>query len=219
MIIKSDHIPRATLERMAVYLEVLNSLSRDGVTLISSEELGTFCNTNGAQVRKDLAYFGEFGVRGLGYYVEELSTAIASSLGINREWRAVLIGMSNMARSLLMHREMRMHTYRIVGVFDIDPAKVGEEIAGLKVQNIADLKNLASSLRPEIGIITSRPDHVQYIVNQLINAGVRGILNFTPTRVPVPEGVFMEYVDYLHHLYALSFNLSTAEQQGSSGSV
>ena len=209
MIIKSDHIPRATLERMAVYLEVLNSLSRDGVTLISSEELGTFCNTNGAQVRKDLAYFGEFGVRGLGYYVEELSTAIASSLGINREWRAVLIGMSNMARSLLMHREMRMHTYRIVGLFDIDPAKEGQEVLGMKIQNIKDLKNIGAHLKPEIGIITSRPDHVQYIVNRLLDAGVRGILNFTPTRVPVPDGVYIEYVDYLHHLYALSFNLSS----------
>lgn len=209
---KSKHIPRAALERMAVYLEVLNSLSRDGVTLISSEELGTFCNTNGAQVRKDLAYFGEFGIRGLGYYVEELSHAIASSLGINREWRAVLVGMGHMARSLLLQRETRMYTYRIVGIFDIDPARVGQEVSGMKVFNIQDIKEVAAELKPEIGIITSRPDHVQYIVNRLLDVGVRGILNFTPTRVPVPEGVFVEYVDYLHHLYALSFNLSS--QQG-----
>lgn len=209
MSLKSDHIPRATLERMAVYLEVLNSLARDGVTIISSEELGTFCNTNGAQVRKDLAYFGEFGIRGLGYYVDELSTAISSSLGINREWRAVIIGMGNMARSLLMQREMRMHTYRVVGVFDVDATRIGEEVAGFTVQSLDRLKNLSDQLKPEIGIITSRPDHVQYIVNRLLDAGVRGILNFTPTRVPVPEGVFVEYVDYLHHLYALSFNLSS----------
>ncbi len=210
MPIKSNHIPRATLERMAVYLEVLNSLSRDGVTLISSEELGTFCNTNGAQVRKDLAYFGEFGVRGLGYYVDELSTEIASSLGITRDWRAVVVGVSNMARSLLLQREMRMSSYRVVGVFDIDMTKVGENLAGFTVQQLENIADLAPSLRPEIGIITSRPDHVQYIVNRLLDVGVRGFLNFTPTRVPMPEGVFMEYVDYLHHLYALSFNLSTA---------
>ena len=206
MTVKSDHIPRATLERMAVYLEVLNSLARDGVTIISSEELGTFCNTNGAQVRKDLAYFGEFGIRGVGYHVKSLIAAITSSLGVDREWRMALIGVGNLGKAILNHSEFRARGFNIVGIFDCDPFKIGEIVHGLEVHCTRDLKDMVSDLNIEIGIITTPPERAQRAAQHLMDAGITSILNFAPARIKVPERINVEYVDFFHHLYALAFN-------------
>ncbi len=206
--LKSEHIPKATIQRLAIYVQVLENLLRDGTEIISSEPLAKACNVNASQIRKDLAYFGEFGVRGVGYHVASLIPSITEVLGANREWRSVLVGVGNLGRALLNHKEFRLRGFNIVSAFDCDPFKIGEEISGLEVVCTRRLKECIAGMNVEIGIIATPPERAQRAANFIIEAGIKGILNFAPARLVVPENVCVEYVDFCHHLYALSFNLT-----------
>ena len=203
---KSKHIPRATIQRLATYVQVLENFSRDNVEVISSNPLAEACGVNGSQVRKDLAYFGEFGIRGVGYHVKSLIAAITSSLGVDREWRMALIGVGNLGKAILNHSEFRARGFNIVGIFDCDPFKIGEIVHGLEVHCTRDLKDMVSDLNIEIGIITTSQERAQRAAQHLMDAGITSILNFAPARIKVPERINVEYVDFFHHLYALAFN-------------
>ena len=205
---KSDHIPRATIERLSVYLQVLENLLREGVDVIPSGPLAEACNVNASQIRKDLTYFGEFGVRGVGYNVQALIRSIRESLGIDREWNCVLIGVGNLGKALLGHREFAHRGFNIVGAFDCDPFKIGEEYSGLEVVCTRRLKERVADLNVRIGIITTPPERAQRAANHLVDAGIKGILNYAPARIFVPDDVLVEYVDFFHHLYSLAFNIS-----------
>lgn len=207
--IKSDHIPRATIERLAVYLQVLENKLREGVEVISSGPLAEACDVNASQIRKDLTYFGEFGVRGVGYNVQALIDSIRTSLGIDREWKCVLIGVGNLGRAVLAHREFAMRGFRIVGAFDCDPFKIGEKYAGLEVFCTRRLKERMPELGAEIGILTTPPERAQRAANFLVEAGIKGILNYAQARIFVPEGIYVEYLGFSHHLYSLAFNISS----------
>ncbi|MGE4299723.1 MAG: redox-sensing transcriptional repressor Rex [Desulfovibrionaceae bacterium] len=208
---KSEHIPRATIQRLAVYVQVLENLIREGTEVISSELLAKACGVNPSQIRKDLAYFGEFGVRGLGYYVQELLTAIKRSLGVDRVWRTALIGVGNLGRALLNHKEFALRGFRIMGAFDCDPFKIGEEVSGLEVICTQQLKHRVDELGIEIGIITTPPERAQRATDHLVEAGIKGILNYAPSRIVVPPDVSVEYVDFFHHLYSLAFKLTLSQ--------
>ena len=203
---KSKHIPRATIQRLATYVQVLENCSRDNVEVISSNPLAEACGVNGSQVRKDLAYFGEFGIRGVGYHVKSLIAAITSSLGVDREWRMALIGVGNLGKAILNHGEFRSRGFNIVGIFDCDPFKIGEIVHGLEVHCTRDLKDMVTDLNIEIGIITTPPERAQRAAQHLMDAGITSILNFAPSRIKVPDRINVEYVDFFHHLYALAFN-------------
>ncbi len=208
MNIKTEHIPRATIQRLSIYLQVLENMLHDGVQVISSEPLAKACSINASQIRKDLTYFGEFGVRGVGYNVRDLITSIRESLGINRQWNCVLVGVGNLGKALLNHREFAERGFRIIGAFDCDPFKIGEEVSDLEVVCTRRMKERIASLNVDIGIITTPPERAQRAANRLVEAGVKGILNFAPARITVPEEIFVEYMDFFHHLYALAFNIS-----------
>ena len=208
---KSQHIPRATIERLSVYLEILANLKAEGTEVISSEQMAAASKSNASQIRKDLAYFGEFGVRGVGYYVKDLMQSITSSLGIDREWRAVLVGIGNMGRALLNHKAIPARGYRIVGAFDSDPNKIGTRINNFEIYDIARLPDMVHELNAEIGVIATPPDKAQTAAEYMLQAGLHGILNFASMRLTVPADVYVEYVDFLHHLYALSFKISLAK--------
>ncbi len=203
---KSKHIPRATIQRLATYVQVLENFSRDNVEVISSNPLAEACGVNGSQVRKDLAYFGEFGIRGVGYHVKSLIAAITSSLGVDREWRMALIGVGNLGKAILNHGEFRSRGFNIVGIFDCDPFKIGEIVHGLEVHCTRDLKDMVTDLNIEIGIITTPPERAQRAAQHLMDAGITSILNFVPSRIKVPDRINVEYVDFFHHLYTLAFN-------------
>ena len=202
---KSKHIPRATIQRLATYVQVLENFVRDDVEVISSNPLAEACGVNGSQVRKDLAYFGEFGIRGVGYHVKSLIAAITSSLGVDREWRMGLIGVGNLGKALLNHSEFRARGFNIVALFDCDPFKIGEIVHGLEVHCTRDIRRLTEELHIEIGIITTPPERAQRAAQHLMNAGITAILNYAPARIKVPEHVSVEYVDFFHYLYDLAF--------------
>lgn len=202
---KSKYIPRATINRLATYAQVLDAFARDGVNVVSSGPLARASGVNASQVRKDLAYFGEFGVRGVGYRVKDLAQAISHSLGVDREWRLALVGAGNLGRAMLNHREFRQQGFNILAVFDIDPFKIGEVIHGMEVRGTDDLREAAAELNLEMGIITTPPERAQQAADELMEAGILSILNFAPTRIAAPPQARIEYVDFFHHLYALAF--------------
>ena len=209
---KNVNIPRATIQRLSVYLQVLESLQHDGVEVISSEPLAKACDVNASQIRKDLTYFGEFGVRGVGYNVRNLILSIVQSLGLHKHWNCVLIGVGNLGKALLSHREFAVRGFNIVGAFDCDPFKIGEEVYGLEVFCTRRLKERVADLDVRIGIITTPPERAQRAANHLVEVGIKGILNYAPARIFVPDDIRVEYVDFFHHLYALSFSISVQEQ-------
>jgi redox-sensing transcriptional repressor len=210
---KSEHIPRATIQRLAVYIQVLEAMLRDGTTIISSEALARTCNVNPSQIRKDLAYFGEFGVRGVGYYIQDLITSIKKSLGVDRVWKTALVGVGNLGRALLNHREFRLRGFHIVGAFDCDPFKIGEIVSGLEVFCSRRLAEKVAEVGIEIGIITTPPERAQRAANYLTEAGVKGLVNFAPARINVPEDVCVEYVDFFHNLYHLAFRITLGQKE------
>lgn len=208
---KSEHIPRATIQRLAVYVQVLEDIQAEGIEVISSDTLAKSCMVNPSQIRKDLAYFGEFGVRGVGYYVQSLITSIKRSLGVDRVWRTALMGVGNLGRALLNHQDFKNRGFHIVAAFDCDPLKIGEEVGEMEILcPTLHLKEQARELEIEIGIVTTPPERVQRAVDHLVDAGIKGILSFTNSRVTVPDDVSIEYVDFFHCLYAVSFNITLA---------
>ena len=188
---------------------------QDGENVISSDGLARACGVNPSQIRKDLAYFGEFGVRGVGYYVQDLLAAIKQSLGIDRTWNAALVGVGNLGRALLRHGVFRRRGFILVGAFDCDPFKIGEEIAGLEVVCSRRLKERARELNIEIGIITTPPERAQRAANYLVEAGIRGIVNFASARIAVPDNISVEYVDFMHHFFSVAFNISLNQARNS----
>ncbi len=208
---KSAHIPKATIERLAIYIQVLERLEKDGTEVISSDPLAKACDVNASQVRKDLAYFGEFGVRGVGYNVKSLIKSISDALGISREWRVAMVGIGNMGRALLNHAEFRSKGFNIVGAFDCDPFKIGEKIYGIEVVCTKRLKEKVEELDIEMAILTTPPERAQRAVNHIVESGIKAIINFAPSRIRVPDDVHIEYVDFFHHLYTLAFKLSNKD--------
>lgn len=211
---KNEHIPRATIERMAMYIQVLEDMARDGASIVSSETLALACSVNPSQIRKDLAYFGEFGVRGVGYHVQELIASIKRSLGIDRIWKIALVGVGNLGRALLNHRDNKRRGFHILAAFDCDPFKIGETVSGLEVLSSRRLKEKVEELGIEIGFVTTPPERAQRAADYLIEAGIKGIVNFAPARINVPEDVSVEYVDFSHHLYATAFNITLQSTNG-----
>lgn len=203
---KSKHIPRATIQRLAIYVQVLEAFARDGTDVVASEPLALACGVNASQVRKDLAYFGEFGVRGVGYNVKSLILAITHSLGVDREWKIAMVGVGNLGRAILNHRDFRARGFNIVAVFDCDPFKIGEVMHGMEVHCTEDLKSMAADLGLEMGIITTPPERAQKAAQHLLDAGITSILTFAPARITAPPHAHIEYVDFFNHLYALAFN-------------
>ncbi len=206
--LKTERIPRATVQRMAIYVQVLEELIQGKQKVVSSDKLARECDVNPSQIRKDLAYFGEFGVRGVGYYTQDLLQAITHFLGVDHTWYCALVGVGNLGRALLRHEQLQERGFIIVAAFDCDPFKIGEVVAGHEIVCTRRLKEKRSELHVEIGLITTPPDRAQRAANHMVEAGFKGIINFAPTRIHVPEDVTVSYVDFTNHLISLAFDLT-----------
>ena len=168
---------------------------------------------NAAQVRKDLAYFGEFGIRGVGYYVKELFSDIKRILGLSKEWRMAVIGIGNLGSSLLSYKDFLKQNYKIVAAFDIDPPKVLGRVSEklgkpVEVLHISRIKEVAKERKIQIGLITTPASEAQAVADLLVEAKVRGILNFAPVQIMVPEGYEVKDVLFTTILDNLAYLLS-----------
>ena len=201
---------RASAGRLSLYLRCLEGWRRDGLQTASSRDLATTLGLGDAQVRKDLAYLGGLGRRGVGYRISNLIDAIRVALGLDREWRAVLVGAGNLARALLRYRGFPERGFRIVGLFDSDPRKIGLKIDGLEIFGMADLVQRAKGLNAELGIMTVPSESAQDVADMLAAAGVRGVLNFAPTVLRMPDTIAVVHVDLTIQLEQLAFQVQAA---------
>jgi redox-sensing transcriptional repressor len=201
-------IPEMTVRRLSVYARCLVELEEDGVSTISSQELAERFNLNSAQVRKDLAYFGEFGVRGIGYYVTGLRAELQRILGLDRDWPVALVGFGNLGSALFHYKGFARQGFHIAAIFDDDPTKIGREVDDTPVFPVAKLATEIQGRGVQIAILAVPPDAAQPLADQLVAAGIRAILNFAPTRLRVPRDVRLEDVDLSIELETLSFYLA-----------
>lgn len=202
-----SEIPKATVERLPVYLRSLEALSPRRPT-ISSTELARLSNVNAAKVRKDLSYLGTYGVRGVGYDAELLRFQIRRELGLTRDWDVAIVGVGNLGSALANYGGFESRGFTVVGIYDADPAKVGMKVDSRTVRDISTLVSDARTRGISIGIITTPADVAQEVATLLVECGVRSILNFAPTELSLPEGVQVRQVDLATELQILSFYMS-----------
>lgn len=211
---KYSKIPGATIRRLSNYLKALEDLESKDEKIASSALLADISNVNAAQVRKDFAYFGEFGIRGMGYNVKELKLHIKEILGINREWRIAVIGIGNMGSALLVYKDFLKQNYKIVAAFDIDPVavigRISERVGKpMEILHVDRLKEVIKARNIEIGIITTPPEAAQKIADLLAETDIKGILNFSPSPVRISsEKVKLRNVFFTSALDNLVYYLS-----------
>ncbi len=198
-------VPKAVVSRLSLYLREIQHLVRDGHQTTSSGQLGKLLGFSDAQVRKDLAYFGHFGHPGIGYRCEELISAIKGILGTDREWPVALVGAGNLGRALLGYRGFCHQGFQIVAAFDTDSSKVGSVIEGVSVHSLDDLGQVAEQHRIRLGMIAVPAAAAQSVADRLVAAGIRGIVNFAPVTINLPDTVSHIGVDLAIELEQLSF--------------
>jgi redox-sensing transcriptional repressor len=211
--LKGSKISEATIRRLSRYFRCLERMEEEGGKVVSSAQLANKCIVNAITVRKDLNYLGELGTRGVGYDVKDLLYEIKRVLGLNKEWRIAVIGIGNLGSSLLSYKDFLKQNYKIVAAFDIDPPKVIGRVSEklgkpVEVLHIDRIKEVAKERKIKIGIITTHPSEAQNVADMLVGAKVRGILNFAPAQITVPEGYVVKDVFFTTILDNLSYLLS-----------
>lgn len=208
----ADPVSDLTANRLSVYLRCLTTVEASGVRTISSRSLAERFHLNAAQIRKDLAYFGEFGVRGVGYYVTELKVHLRAILGLEKPVRVGILGAGNLGCALADYPGFRLEGFSIVALFDSDPHRIGghsrESVPILHVDRFADM---AKAGEIDIAVIAVPADAAQSVLNLVVSAGIRAVLNFSPGAIQVPVGVKVKNVDLTVSLESLSFFLARGD--------
>jgi len=205
--LKTLKIPEATIIRLSVYSRHLTEVDRKGIITTSSGDIADGVGVSPAQVRKDLAYFGEFGTRGVGYNVKDLRQHILRILGLSVDWSVTLVGAGNLGLALSSYKGFSERGFIITSIFDSDPAKVGTLIEGVEILPIEQLEVVVKQNHTQIGIVAVPAVVAQDIADQLIKAGVQAILNFAPVVLNVPPEIELRNVDLVVNLEVLTFNV------------
>ena len=199
-------IPEATVARLPVYLRILGEQFDEGVTNMSSEELAEWAGVNAAKVRKDLSYLGSYGTRGVGYDVEFLVYQIRRELGLTHDWPVVIVGSGNLGQALAGFNGLGDRGFPVGGIVDIDDAKVGSVVGGVRVRHMDEIEQVVQSRNISIGVIATPGASAQEVADALVAAGVTSILNFTPTVISVPHGISVGKVDLAVELQILAYH-------------
>ncbi len=204
---KSLKIPEATIIRLSVYSRFLAQIRRKSAGTISSGEIARGVGVSSAQVRKDLAYFGEFGTRGVGYNVNELYGYLMKILGLTTQWPAVIVGAGKLGSALAMYGGFAERGFIIVGIFDSDPKKIGQKVDSHEILPVSGLEEVVTKSGAAIGIIAVPAEVAQDVADTMVKTGLKAILNFSPRVLMVPEDVVIRNVDLSVNLEILSFHL------------
>ncbi len=208
---KADLVPNPAVRRLSLYLRHLEVMQRKARSTISSKQVGVALGYTDAQVRKDLAYFGQFGHPGIGYRVDDLIARIRGILATDRTWNVILIGAGNLGRALLAHPGFGPKGFRIVAVFDTDISKVGMAVHGLVIRPVESATPYVRENPVRLAILAVPAEVAQDVADDLVAAGIRGILNFAPVALSVPGGVAVNSVDLTVQLEQLSFLVNSTE--------
>jgi len=202
--------PAPAVKRLSLYLRQLEALAERGVEKISSRQLADALHLAGAQVRKDLAYFGQFGRPGVGYRVDPLIEALRVILGTNRIWNVIVVGAGDLGRALLRYRGFHRRGFQVVAAFDVAQSKVNKRVGSVTVYPLQKLEQVVREKGVKLAVVTVPSDAAQSVTDLLSKAGILGILNFAPRTLNTPEGVAVAPVDLAAHLEQLSFQVATA---------
>lgn len=211
---KSSAIPSPAVRRLSLYLRELENLRRQDRRTVSSKQLGEALKVTPTQIRKDLAYFGQFGQAGVGYDVEELTSRIRHILGTDRTWNVLLVGAGNLGAALSAYRGFARKGFKLAAVFDDDPAKIGKTLPGplgLRIQSMSDVAAVVREKDIRLAIIAVPAESAARVADALVAAGVRGLLNFAPLNLNVTSDVAVSAVDLAVHLEQLSFQVICAD--------
>ena len=212
---RPDSIPNPAVRRLSLYLRQLESFKRKDRRTISSKQLGESLNLTDAQVRKDLAYFGQFGHPGIGYRVDDLIAQVRRILGTDKTWNVLLVGAGNLGRALMAYRGFDAKGFRLAAVFDNDASKVGLREGAFTIQSLSELESTIQKQNIRLGILAVPADVAQDVADQLVAAGVRGLLNFAPVSIHVPPEVALNAVDLAVQLEQLSFQVNVSPKVAS----
>ena len=204
----APNVPEVVIQRLPLYVRALTQFAGSGDDVISSEQLGQRLQMTPAQIRKDLSYFGRFGKQGRGYSVASLEQRLRSILGLNRAWNPMVIGMGRLGRAVVSYPGFAPEGFNIVAAFDADDSIVGETVSGLDIQSISDLAKTVKEKDIKIGIVTVPIEHAQEVIDTLVDAGIKSILNYAPLSPKVPEGVTVRGIDPVLSLQSMTYYIS-----------
>ncbi len=202
-------IPDIVVGRLPVYLRALTRMTAEGHTITSSKELGERLGISSAQIRKDLSHFGEFGKQGTGYQIEYLVEQLQRILKVDHEWQVALVGVGDLGHALAHYNGFGNRGFRIVILFDADPAKIGTTVEGLKVIDAAKLLDEIRARDLKVAMLAVPADKAQAVADKLVEAGVKGILNYAPINITTPKDVHVQYIDPVVHLQRMTFYLDS----------
>ncbi|MDP7239806.1 MAG: redox-sensing transcriptional repressor Rex [Dehalococcoidia bacterium] len=202
-----EPVPEVVVMRLPLYLRALNLLEAR-VDIISSQDLGDALQLTPAQIRKDLSYFGKFGKQGRGYSVRTLVQELKRILGLDQEWKMVLVGVGRLGRAILDYARFTRSGFITVAAFDADSGMAGKKVAGVPVLHVSDLPSVVAREGISIGIVSVPPSHAQQVIDDLVHSGVKAILNYAPVAAKVPPGVNLRDIDPVLAAQSMTFYLS-----------
>lgn len=205
MLGKEPKISNSVVRRLPVYLRLMQTLKNQNITTVSSQEMGLRLDMNPAQIRKDLAYFGEFGRKGVGYEVDYLERKLCQILNLDRHIGVALIGVGHLGIALSNYTRFQSEHIAIAGLFDMDPQKIGSQVGSLVVQDVRELAATVNDKNIQMGIIAVPAPAAQQVCDELIEAGVKIILNFAPVNLRVPKEVVLRNTDFTTELQSLAY--------------
>lgn len=205
---KVEKISELTTNRLSVYLRCLNELAAEGAKTVSSDKLAKRFHLNSAQIRKDLAYFGEFGVRGVGYYVKDLRRDLIKILGLEKEHCVAIIGAGRLGTALTDYYEFSPSNFTVAALFDTDEKKIGQKVGEVEIFDIKDFAAIAERDKIEVAVIAVPAQFAQSILEQITKAGIKAVMNFAPTPLRVEEDIKLKTVDLTISLESLSYFLA-----------
>ncbi len=205
---KAEKISELTTNRMSVYLRCLSELSAEGAKTVSSDTLAKRFHLNSAQIRKDLAYFGEFGVRGVGYSVDGLREHLTNILGLNKEHRVAIVGAGRLGTALADYYGFKQTNFKVVGLFDADAKKIGKKVSEFEIFDIKDFADVAKSYKIDVAVIAVPAQFAQDILEQITEAGIKAVMNFAPSPLRVKADVKLKTVDLTISLESLAYFLA-----------
>ena len=209
---KNLKIPEATVSRLSVYSRFLEEVEKRGITSISSGEIAEGIGGTPAQVRKDLAYFGEFGTRGVGYNVHSLNEQMVKILGLGKTWKVILVGAGNLGSALSQYKGFRDRGFDVIAVFDNDLKKLGLMLNGIAIYPISQIADFINEHDVRIAIIAVPAAYAQDVADTMVDTKIQGILNFAPVVLTVPEEIETRNVDLAVNLEVLSFNIESNQR-------
>lgn len=200
-----SEIPNIVINRLPIYLRALSRMLLTGQTVTSSQELGRHLGISSAQIRKDLSHFGEFGKQGTGYQIKYLTGQLRRILKVEVEWPVALVGAGDLGHAILHYGGFRDRGFRIALVFDSDPAKIGTVLNGYEIYPVARLGELIQAQAITLAMVAVPAEAAQAVTDELVSAGIQGILNYAPINLTLPEAVRVQYIDPVVHLQRMTY--------------